>query len=106
MDGFRQMDDGAVGSPAWAVGRPTPGARVRGLPARACTETVLAGSGMPYRGWLSAKDPEDPRRPMRLGQALERVTVPVLLHDGWQDRFPEQMITQYERLRRRGSMSR
>ena len=43
---------------------------------------------------------------MRLGQALERVTVPVLLHDGWQDRFPEQMITQYERLRRRGSMSR
>jgi predicted acyl esterase len=27
---------------------------------------------------------------MRLGQALERVTVPVLLHEGWQDRFVEQ----------------
>ena len=39
---------------------------------------------------------------MRLGRALERVNVPVLLHEGWQDRFPEQMIEQYERLRRRG----
>ena len=27
---------------------------------------------------------------------------PVLLHEGWQDRFPDQMIGQYERLRRRG----
>jgi predicted acyl esterase len=39
---------------------------------------------------------------MRLSQALERVNVPVLLHEGWQDRFPAQMIEQYERLRRRG----
>src|SRR4029450_2142654 len=39
---------------------------------------------------------------MRLGQALERVNVPVLLQEGWQDRFPDQMIEQYERLRRRG----
>ena len=41
-------------------------------------------------------------RPMRLGQALERVNVPVLLQEGWQDRFLDQMIEQYERLRRRG----
>ena len=58
---------------------------------------------MPYREWLTAPDAEDPLwRPMRLGQALERVNVPVLLQGGWQDRFPDQMIEQYERLRRRG----
>ena len=28
--------------------------------------------------------------------------MPVLLQEGWQDRFPDQMIEQYERLRRRG----
>jgi len=66
-------------------------------------ETVLAGSNMPYLEWLTAPDTEDPLwRPMRLDQALERVNVPVLLHEGWQDRFPDQMIGQYERLRRRG----
>ena len=58
---------------------------------------------MPYREWLTTPDAEDPVwRPMRLGQALERVNVPVLLQEGWQDRFPDQMIEQYERLRRRG----
>jgi predicted acyl esterase len=41
-------------------------------------------------------------RPMQLGQALDRVEVPVLLQEGWQDRFVDQMIEQYERLRRRG----
>ena len=39
---------------------------------------------------------------MRLGQALERVAVPVLLQTGWQDRFPAQMIEQYDRLQQRG----
>ena len=58
---------------------------------------------MPYREWLTTPDAEDPLwRPMRLGQALERVNVPVLLQEGWQDPFPDQMIEQYERLRRRG----
>jgi predicted acyl esterase len=41
-------------------------------------------------------------RPMRLDQAFERVNIPVLLQEGWQDRFVDQMIEQYERLRRRG----
>ena len=73
------------------------------LPLVRAQETVLAGSSMPYLAWLKAPDPEDPLwRPMRLGQALERVDVPVLLHEGWQDRFPDQMTEQYERLRRRG----
>ena len=73
------------------------------LPLIRAQETVLAGSRSPYREWLTATDAEDPVWvPQRLGQALERVDVPVLLQDGWQDRFPEQMIEQYERLRRRG----
>jgi putative CocE/NonD family hydrolase len=58
---------------------------------------------MPYRDWLMASDPDHPLwRDMRLGQALERVTVPVLLQTGWQDRFPAQMIEQYDRLQQRG----
>jgi len=73
------------------------------LPLVRAQETVLGGSRMPYREWLTARDAEDPVwRPMRLGQALERVNVPVLLQEGWQDRFVDQMIEQYERLQRRG----
>ena len=73
------------------------------LPLERAEETVLAGSTMPYRDWLMAPDPEDPVwQPMRLGQALERVSVPVLLQEGWQDRFVGQMTEQYERLRDRG----
>jgi predicted acyl esterase len=46
-------------------------------------ETVLAGSSMPYREWLTSTDAEDPFwQPMRLGQALDRVNVPVLLQEG------------------------
>jgi putative CocE/NonD family hydrolase len=104
MDGFRHLDDGAVRGVlrGLSAGRRLAPA-FEELPLTRAQETALAGSGMPYPEWLSATDPEDPLwRPMRLGQALERVTVPVLLHAGWQDRFPEQMLTQYERLRRRG----
>lgn len=73
------------------------------LPLVRAQETVLAGSSMPYREWLTSPHAEDPVwRPMRLGQALDRVNVPVLLHEGWQDRFVDQMIEQYERLHRRG----
>jgi putative CocE/NonD family hydrolase len=73
------------------------------LPLVRAQETVLAGSTMPYREWLTAPQPDDPLwRPMRLQQALERTDVPVLLHEGWQDRFVDQMIDQYEHLRRRG----
>jgi uncharacterized protein len=73
------------------------------LPLERAQETVLAGSRMPYREWLTATRADDALwRPMRLGQALERVDVPVLLQAGWQDRFPDQMIAQYERLRQRG----
>jgi predicted acyl esterase len=46
------------------------------LPLVRARETVLAGSSMPYREWLTAPDAEDPLwRPMRLGQALERAEI-------------------------------
>src|SRR5215218_2069375 len=72
------------------------------LPLVRAQDTVLAGSRMPYREWLTTPDPEDPVwRPVRLGQALERVNVPILLQEGWQDPFLDQMLDQYDRLRRR-----
>ena len=73
------------------------------LPLVQAQETVLAGSTVPYREWLTATRAEDPVwAPVRLGQALERTNVPVLLQEGWQDRFVDQMTDQYQRLRRRG----
>jgi putative CocE/NonD family hydrolase len=104
MDGAGHPESGLVGGSLRLVTgsrRLKPG--FEELPLVRAQETVLAGSRMPYREWLTSPDAEDPVwRPMRLGQALERVNVPVLLHEGWQDRFPAQMIEQYERLRRRG----
>ena len=64
---------------------------------------MLGGSDMPYAEWLRASDPDNPVwDPTRLGQALDRVQVPVLLHEGWQDPFVDQMLDQYTTLRRRG----
>ena len=102
-EGLDHVEDGVIrGLPRFV----TAGRRLkRGyeeLPLVQAQDTVLAGSRMPYREWLTATDAADPVwTPQRLGEALERVDVPVLLHEGWQDRFPEQMIEQYERLRRR-----
>jgi putative CocE/NonD family hydrolase len=105
FDAFKHPDEAV--SLAGIVRAVTAGRRLapgfEQLPLVRAQETVLAGSRMPYREWLTTADAEDPLwRPMRLGQALERVTVPVLLHEGWQDRFVEQMIEQYEILQRRG----
>ena len=73
------------------------------LPLIRAQETVLGGSDMPYAEWLRASDPDNPVwDPTRLGQALDRVQVPVLLHEGWQDPFVDQMLDQYTTLRRRG----
>lgn len=103
MDGLAHLDDGAFRAIARAA---TSSRRLRPafeeLPLTGAQDSLFAGSGMPYRDWLLASDPEDPLwRDMRLGEALERVTVPVLLQTGWQDRFPAQMIEQYDRLRQR-----
>ena len=93
--------------PRGIVARVTAARRLRPgfeeLPLVRAQDTVLAGSRMPYRDWLSTPDADDPLwRPMRLGEALERVEVPVLLQEGWQDRFVDPMLDQYETLRRRG----
>ena len=104
FDAFEHVDDGltrGVVRGVTARRRLRPG--FEQLPLVRAQETVLAGSRMPYRAWLATPDPEDPLwRPMRLQQALDRVDVPVLLHEGWQDRFVDQMIEQYEHLRDRG----
>jgi uncharacterized protein len=103
FDGFEHVDDSLlrrVLRTITASRRLKPG--FEELPLVRAEETVLAGSTMPYREWLTAPDASDPVwRPMRLDQALERVDVPVLLQEGWLDRFPDQMIEQYEQLRRR-----
>ena len=73
------------------------------LPLIRAQETVLGGTGMPYAEWLRASEPNDPVWvPTRLDRALDQVEVPVLLHEGWQDRFVDQMLDQYTTLRRRG----
>lgn len=104
MDAFGHLEAGAVlGLLRGVTSRRRLAPAFEELPLVRAQETVLAGSGMPYVEWLTASEAEDPAwRQMRLGQALERVDVPVLLQGGWQDRFPDQMIEQYERLRRRG----
>ena len=104
MDGFAHPEDGLVSGVlrlATAGRRLKPG--FEELPLVRAQETVLAGSSMPYRDWLTTPDADDPVwRPMRLGQALDRVNVPVLLQEGWQGRFVDQMIEQYDRLHSRG----
>jgi putative CocE/NonD family hydrolase len=104
MDGLGRLGAGAIEG-GWRAA--TASRRLRPafeeLPLVGAQDTLFAGSGMPYRDWLLASDPEHPVwRDLRLGQALERVTVPVLLQTGWQDRFPAQMIEQYDRLQQRG----
>lgn len=104
LDGLDHIEDpfltGLARFPT-AARRLRPG--YRELPLARAQQTVLAGSRMPYTEWLQAPDPDDPAwRSMRLGAALQRVRVPVLLHEGWQDRFVDQMLDQYAQLRRCG----
>jgi putative CocE/NonD family hydrolase len=76
---------------------------LEGLPLPAAADPVLRGRAPWYREWLSHPLEEDPWwGPYRAGQAVERVTAPVLLISGWQDLFLDQTLSQYETLRRRG----
>jgi putative CocE/NonD family hydrolase len=104
FDAFEHLEGGLVGGILRGVTarrRLKPG--FEELPLARAQDTVLAGSRMPYRDWLTAQDAQDPLwRPMRLGQALERINVPLLLLEGWQDPFVDQMIEQYERARFHG----
>ena len=78
-------------------------AAMRGLPLVDAGERLLGGRAPWYREWASRRDPNDPYwAPLRLGGAVDRVQVPVLLQTGWQDLFLPQTIEQYERLSARG----
>jgi putative CocE/NonD family hydrolase len=103
-EGFDHLDVGTLrGLPLFVTARHRLRPGLEELPMLRAEETVLAGSRMPYRAWLSAQRPDDPVwRPQRLQAALERVDVPILLHEGWQDRFVEQALAAYATLRRRG----
>jgi uncharacterized protein len=73
-----------------------------GLPLPAAAEPVLRGGAPWYGEWLAHPDGDDPWwEPYRAGDALTRVTAPVLLISGWQDLFLEQTLRQYEVLRAR-----
>ena len=106
MDGFGHPEAGLVRGILrlmTGVRRLKPG--FEELPLVRAQETVLAGSSMPYREWLTSRMPRTPCGD-RCGwvRRSSGLIVPVLLHEGWQDRFPDQMIEQYERLRTAASM--
>jgi putative CocE/NonD family hydrolase len=76
---------------------------VRGVPLGEAGRSLL-GEGSPwYESWVEHPDADDPFwERMRMTNALERCTVPVLLLGGWQDVFIDQTIVQYRQLRDRG----
>lgn len=75
----------------------------RELPLGAAGRALLGRGASWYESWLEHPDREDPFwTPLRVGDALHRVQVPVLLLGGWQDLFLEQTLEQYRRLRGRG----
>lgn len=76
---------------------------LRKLPLIECGTEVLGEKGEWFQRWITHRDLTSGHWPkMRLGEALERVNVPVLIHTGWQDIFLEQAIEQYRRLQERG----
>ena len=76
---------------------------VREVPLADAGERLTEGRAPWFREWVGRRDAGDPFwKPMRLGAALERVQVPVLLHTGWQDLFLRQSLEQYDRLSARG----
>jgi len=74
-----------------------------GLPLVEAGERLLDGRAGWYREWVTRRDPADPFWVrLQLGDALERVQVPVLLQTGWQDLFLPQSLEQHHRLAERG----
>ncbi|MBS4729905.1 CocE/NonD family hydrolase [Mycobacterium sp. SM1] len=74
-----------------------------GLPVGAAGRALLGDRAPWYESWLEHPDRDDPFwDPLRMGAALERARIPVLLLSGWQDVFLRQSLEQYRRLRERG----
>lgn len=75
---------------------------LRSLPVVECGAEVLGGKGEWFREWVSHRDLTSGHwSKMRLGDSLDRVNVPVLIHTGWQDIFLQQAIEQYAHLQER-----
>ncbi|MEV6347629.1 CocE/NonD family hydrolase [Actinoplanes sp. NPDC051851] len=74
-----------------------------GLPLADVADAYFQGEAPWFRYRVTHPDLTDPYwAPMQHADALERVTVPVLLISGWQDIFLGQSMEQYRRLRERG----
>ncbi|WP_422748164.1 CocE/NonD family hydrolase [Mycobacterium sp. WMMD1722] len=73
-----------------------------GLPLGEAGRRLLGAAAPWYESWL--QDPDDAMfwDRLRVGEALDRVNVPVLLFGGWQDLFLDQTLAQYRHLRERG----
>jgi putative CocE/NonD family hydrolase len=73
-----------------------------GLPLGTSVDEVLEGRASWFIEWLEHDDLTDPFwEPMRLGESLQRATVPVLLIGGWQDVFLRHTVAEYEALHAR-----
>jgi putative CocE/NonD family hydrolase len=98
------QEDGRLGTMRWAAGARRRLARATlGLPLGESARSLLGAGAQWYESWLEHHDPDDPFwQPSRLGAALDRVNVPVLLVSGWQDLFLEQTLEQYRHLLSRG----
>lgn len=73
------------------------------LPLGDTGRALLGDAATWYESWLEHPDADDPFwNDLRVGDALDRVDVPVLLIGGWQDLFLDQTIHQYRHLRDRG----
>lgn len=74
------------------------------LPLVSADRSLLGGRAPWYSDWVARRDMADPSwEPMVLYQALERVTVPILVQSGWHDLFLPQSLEQYQVLAERGS---
>lgn len=75
----------------------------RSTPLAASIEDHVRSSAPWFREWMARPDLSDPFwSPMQLGDALRRISVPVLIQAGWLDEFVDQSIEEYHVLRERG----
>ncbi|MDN5861234.1 MAG: CocE/NonD family hydrolase, partial [Pseudonocardia sp.] len=73
-----------------------------GMPLLVACERLLLGRAPWYREWIGRPDGADRFwTRLKVGAALDRVQVPVLLISGWMDLFLDQTLEQYTRLRDR-----
>ena len=83
--------------------RRTVGRTANQLPLGETGRALLGDGAHWYESWLEHPDADDPFwTDLRVGDALNRVDVPVLLFGGWQDLFLQQTLEQYRHLTDRG----